>query len=534
MRNINGGIPDRLNKETLKKAKGIYSFPAWIPQFKDGGLVERMPPAYKNAGTQAKDLRYNVQNPPGKTYIQKPDPYAVNVGPQSDYRFNVAKAMAPAAVDSQTVGNVAAGIAGMSQGPYKEKIQAMFPQHTGQSREGSLAKKVLGYKKGGAVAGKPMVGMDDYGMMQGHGTGTSDSIPANLKEGDFIIPANVVQALGEDYISLLMGDVVPAKVSNGEVRLPPERVEDLGLDFLQKLIATVPGEVPETQGYAYGGEVEEDEERKKIDYDYNNRIAGLPDVVGGVKAFNNFFDQSEALRERGGQRPPDYQKPDSQNTAGAFESPINQRPKSVTTQQRPIAGEPIGKDISDPNVYGPNNQNFGPNPTTEQRNQLFGSSAQNQQNELDQFKQYSQAQADIQNEANRKDRLDQQFYLQNYGTQVNSQANVDSGAAQVPRQLSAQREIAGLSNQTELAKANILADVEREKAAQPVFDTRITDSGEPYLFQKSGSGASEQARQQQLSGDIRVKNALKYLQDPNAKPEQKTGATAYLRSLGLI
>lgn len=559
MLNVSNNQAKKINSNTRSLADGITKMPFFVPQFKDGGevsLKDRLPTAYKESGNQARQLRYNVQNPPGKTYIQptpKPDPYAVKVGPQSDYRFQnsqpPAAKLGPTVVDSQLVGNVANSLANSSTGPYKEKLQAAFPPQNGQSREGSLAQKILGYKDGGPV--EPMLEKDEYGMIEGPGTGTSDDIPAELTEGDYIIPAQAVQAFGEENLMRLIhavmgnemmegeGEPVDAMVSNGEIRVPPEVVEKLGAGFFDaiKSASGMDTENGDVKGYADGGFVDDEEKKKFQGYSLQG---GLDKFVGGVEqgfntgvnAVKNKFDEvgQRAQRNLANLNPTPQQNPAYKNVL-----------TSLSATDRRLQDEAAGNTLalqrntpSDPNIYGPGGRNFGPNPTTEQRQELFGSASLAQPSELDQFKQFAQAQADIQNEANRKDRLDQQFYLDRYGSAPNSQTNVDSRSALIPQELKTQRGIAGLSNQTELAKIKSLADTARYQVDQPKFNARITDSGDPLIYQESGIGAENRARQQQLGGDQRAQNALKYLQDPNADQNKKSVAMAYLKSLGLI
>ena len=42
------------------------------------------------------------------------------------------------------------------------------------------------------------------GPISGPGTATSDSIPARLSDGEYVIPAHVVKALGRDFFDRLL------------------------------------------------------------------------------------------------------------------------------------------------------------------------------------------------------------------------------------------------------------------------------------------------------------------------------------------
>lgn len=62
-------------------------------------------------------------------------------------------------------------------------------------------KKALGYAKGGPV---PRKGYEGGGEVDGPGTGTSDSVPASLSNGEYVIPAHVVSYLGTKFFDDLV------------------------------------------------------------------------------------------------------------------------------------------------------------------------------------------------------------------------------------------------------------------------------------------------------------------------------------------
>ena len=85
---------------------------------------------------------------------------------------------------------------------------------------GTAAKreKAAGMKDGGMVArGVYRPKMMEGGMVRGPGTGTSDSIPATVKKGSYILPADTTE------------DVA---LSNGEMNLPPDTVAAIGAAVL--------------------------------------------------------------------------------------------------------------------------------------------------------------------------------------------------------------------------------------------------------------------------------------------------------------
>lgn len=124
----------------------------------------------------------------------------------------------------------------------------------------------------------PLLGYAKGGIIEGPGTGTSDSIPAKLPIESAIIPAHIVEMYGKDYFDKLEAAApktgkdkgeVNAKVSDGEYQLSADAVAHWGQDFITKLIASdketpaenaMPGEemaemMP--QQYAEGGIVED-------------------------------------------------------------------------------------------------------------------------------------------------------------------------------------------------------------------------------------------------------------------------------------
>jgi len=78
--------------------------------------------------------------------------------------------------------------------------------------------KAAGMKDGGMVArGAYRPKMMEGGMVRGPGTGTSDSIPATVRKGSYILPADTTEEVA---------------LSNGEMNLPPEAVAAVGAAVL--------------------------------------------------------------------------------------------------------------------------------------------------------------------------------------------------------------------------------------------------------------------------------------------------------------
>ncbi len=113
----------------------------------------------------------------------------------------------------------------------------------------------------------PRPGFRGGGLIRGPGTGTSDSIPAEMPPGTYILPKDTTEATG--LAARALGDV-PVAVSNGEYEVTPEQLQAMGammLDFLRG-VTHMPVEVEDEQaeggqeepgdgreGYANGGQV---------------------------------------------------------------------------------------------------------------------------------------------------------------------------------------------------------------------------------------------------------------------------------------
>lgn len=70
------------------------------------------------------------------------------------------------------------------------------------------------------------------GLIQGAGTGTSDSIQATIPDGGYVMPADSTQQIGTDNLKA-MG--FQANVSNGEFLIPPKQVQAIGAQVLDQM-----------------------------------------------------------------------------------------------------------------------------------------------------------------------------------------------------------------------------------------------------------------------------------------------------------
>ena len=139
-------------------------------------------------------------------------------------------------------------------------------------------------------------GFKGGGLILGPGTGTSDSIETEKRPGTFIMPADSTQAIGPEALEELgeeaegmeeQAQAVPVRLSNGEFELPPEQVQALGeavltvmRDATHKAVGEGGGKMRAAAGFAPaqvfadGGTVQDPEEDRK------RRIAQIP--VGGT------------------------------------------------------------------------------------------------------------------------------------------------------------------------------------------------------------------------------------------------------------
>ena len=123
------------------------------------------------------------------------------------------------------------------------------------------------------------------GQIKGPGTGTSDSIKAEVPAGSYIMPADSTAALGFGAHSAgkqapAAQPGVPVNVSNGEYLLPPEQVHAVGVQALEQAKAAThtPVAQPQAQGgelfFANGGPPEDPLKKKQTSFDATNTQVG--------------------------------------------------------------------------------------------------------------------------------------------------------------------------------------------------------------------------------------------------------------------
>ncbi|MCM1958046.1 hypothetical protein NCZ17_01490 [Acinetobacter modestus] len=91
-------------------------------------------------------------------------------------------------------------------------------------------------------------------LIEGQGTGTSDSIKKNVPAGSFIMPADSTQKIGPKNLKKL-GSPQPVNLSNGEFQIPPEQVHQVGVQALEQIKDATHTPVPDQQGFGFKPEL---------------------------------------------------------------------------------------------------------------------------------------------------------------------------------------------------------------------------------------------------------------------------------------
>jgi len=74
---------------------------------------------------------------------------------------------------------------------------------------GASAAQTMSPGLSAAIRANPGVLMASGGLVSGAGSGTSDSIPAMLSNGEFVIPARIVKKFGVDFFESIRGGLMP-------------------------------------------------------------------------------------------------------------------------------------------------------------------------------------------------------------------------------------------------------------------------------------------------------------------------------------
>jgi len=144
------------------------------------------------------------------------------------------------------------------------------------------------------LAQLPRKRQDLSGLVIGPGTGTSDSIPADVPHGAYIVPADSTQKLG--LSGGADGDTVAAKLSNGEFQVSPEDVQRIGASVLDILrgVTHMPAREQQksSEGYADGGLVND---VTRVGSSYSGMNVGGNITVNG-QAPGGTFSENPAMR----------------------------------------------------------------------------------------------------------------------------------------------------------------------------------------------------------------------------------------------
>ncbi len=244
--------------------------------------------------------------------------------------------------------------------------------------------KAAGLADGGTV--KPR-GFKAGGLIRGPGTGTSDSIKTEKRPGTFIMPADSTKAIGQEALEEMgemdegdmeeQGEKMPVRLSAGEFELPPEQVQALGEAVLTVMRdAThkpVRGFAPQAeteeprQFFADGGMVKP---KKSFDIGMEawaqqqeqRRAAGTQAALAaGKAAMDESMNETEAkAASRQDPKSPVGMTPDQAYRAGLITSatPISTAAAS-TAPQRQNGYFPNNSPDTGANIYGASNSAIG-------------------------------------------------------------------------------------------------------------------------------------------------------------------------------
>lgn len=192
----------------------------------------------------------------------------------------------------------------------------------------------------------------------GPGTGTSDSIPAKIPKGSYIMPADSTKQIGQPTLDAL-GKPVSVKVSNGEYQMPPEQVHAVGVQALNQMRDATHAPVAagfrpqESELYFADGGSPAEEERRRLPE--NPLSVSYGDMTGQPRA--NTAPQprqaAPSLTVSYGdlQRSPSFPQPIAPSPAGSINTATGARPSapaSIPTQQLEQAESPTQAPQSSP------------------------------------------------------------------------------------------------------------------------------------------------------------------------------------------
>lgn len=174
------------------------------------------------------------------------------------------------AIDARNRGETSYNV----QNKYRRDPSTIIPEREDSKIEklGNKLKPVLQpFAKGGEIKGK--------------GTGTSDSINAEVEEGSFVVPekmAHVGKMIKETLLKKKTGtanlhqkkNAVPVKLSNGEILFTKEEKDEIEKEMGEEMLEALAPEAEENEeGMAKGGELSASKARKIL---HDKQVNGKP------------------------------------------------------------------------------------------------------------------------------------------------------------------------------------------------------------------------------------------------------------------
>lgn len=128
--------------------------------------------------------------------------------------------------------------------------------------------------------------MSDNALIQGPGTGTSDSIPARLSDGEFVLPADTVRKVGVKSLRDLVKQTHepsgrpyhPARFADGGLAEDDQIRQRAGSDLVSQIPTEGYPDAPKADGSLSGWQSTE------VGRNLNNAAAALPGVASAVPA----------------------------------------------------------------------------------------------------------------------------------------------------------------------------------------------------------------------------------------------------------
>lgn len=194
------------------------------------------------------------------------------------------------------------------------------------------------------MRGFPKALQNEGGMVRGPGTATSDSVPGNLPEGSYVMPADSARQMGADVLAGMgrgfkpgkKAAKVPVALSAGEQVMPPEQVHAVGVQALDGLRAAT--HRPVAAGFpmdseqrrvflANGGLVTDDDRQRRYaaaqDASWNDMKNAIGSAWGATKnAAKSAFDTVTSVQDTVGRTAADVVNAPGRALAGVIDKGI--------------------------------------------------------------------------------------------------------------------------------------------------------------------------------------------------------------------